>query len=255
MIIFRKRLKKFYLVSKDPNLEKQIISPAVPNNSMVKEKVGDIKTPRISLYNTVGDAISSTYLGQKLRPGTRLYVYEAINIYSESLIGPVGLDKIPYFRLIQEWWYLRNCMVKFIAEIEIGKLLGTEEYKYGPRQLKAPLYRWEWTEIIPKYQEKFGPKLKKFSDSELDRLNDRQLERLANKVVSHRKKVRLERNKLRAAKENTIASTNLKPFLNPTVHDEATIRAYKNLNYKKALRSEESVLRKELINTIQNDNT
>lgn len=37
--------------------------------------------------------------------------------------------------------------------------------------------------------------------------------------------------------------------------DEATKRAEKLMNYKKALGSEENVIKKELINTIRNDNT
>lgn len=65
----------------------------------------------------------------------------------------------------------------------------------------------------------------------------------------------MKRNKLKAAQNNTIASIDTKPYLSPTVQDEATLRATKNLNYRKALRSEENVLRKELINTIRNDNT
>lgn len=161
MIILRKRLRRFYIVSQDSNLEKHIISPAVPNNFLSRGGYWDNKTPRIRIYNTLRDAISATFLGQKLRPGTKLYVYDVINLHPESLIGPVGLDKVPYFKDISEWWYLRNCSVKFIAEIEIGDLKKTLEYKYGPRQTKAPLYRWEWSEVIPKYKEKFGPLLPK----------------------------------------------------------------------------------------------
>ena len=124
---------------------------------------------------------------------------------------------------------------------------------YGPRQTKAPLYKYKWTEIQKPWERKFGPKLKKFSD--LDNLSDKQLEKLANKVVSHRKRVRLERNKLKTAKKNTIATNELQPYLSPTTQDEAALRAQKVLAYKKALGSEENVIRKELINTIRNDNT
>ncbi len=251
MIVLRK--KPYYIVSSNPDLEKHILYPAVPNNFLTRGGWVDSKLPRISVFRSIEDALSATYLGQKLRPGTKMYVYEVTDINSESLIGPLDITQVPYYREIKEWWYLKSCSLKFISEIEIGKLKKEETYMYGPRQTKAPLYKYKWIEIQKPWERKFGPKLKKFSD--LDNLSDRQLEKLANKVVSHRKKVRLERNKLKTAKKNTIATNESKPYLSTTTQDEAVLKAQKVLAYKKALGSEENVIRKELINTIRNDNT
>lgn len=256
MIVLRK--KHYYIVSSNPDLEKHILHPAVPNNFLTRGGWVDSKLPRISVFSSIEDALSATFLGQKLRPGSKMYVYEVLDLNPESLIGPLGIDKIPYFRFIKEWWYLRGCSVKLVAPIVVEELKKEEAYHYGPRQTKAPLYRWSWSEVYEKpWEKKFGPKLpkeKRYSDTDIDSLNDRQLEKLANKVVSHRKKVRLEKNKLKMAKNNTLATTDSKPSLTPTEQDEATVRATKALKYKKALKTEENVIRKELINTIRNDN-
>lgn len=253
------RNKKYYIISTKPDLEKHILHPAVPNNFLTRGEYLDSKLPRIQVFRSIEDAISATFLGQKLRPGTKMYVYEILDINPESLIGPLGIDKIPYFRLLKEWWYLKSCSPKFVAEIEIGKLKKTEEYLYGPRQTKAPLYRYGWTEIQKPWEKKFGPKLPKekhYSNSDpLDNLNEKQLERLANKVVSHRKSERLVKNRLKVAKKNTIATNDSEPNFTPTTQDEATLRAAKALKYRKALKNEEGVIKKELINTIRNDNT
>ena len=257
MIVLRNKTP-YYIISEKPDLSKQTLYPAVPNNFLVRGGYLDRKLPRISVFKSVSDALSATYLGQKLRPGTKLYVYEVSDLDPESLVGPLGIDKVPYYNLLKEWWYLRGCSVKLIAPIAVEGLGKEETYKYGPRQTKAALYRWKWMEIYEKpWEKKFGPKLpkeKQYSDTDIDSLNDRQLEKLANRVVSHRKKVRLEKNKLKTAKKNTLATTDSKPSLTPTVQDEATVRATKALKYKKALKTEESVIRKELINTIRNDN-
>lgn len=258
MIVLRNKKTPYYIISEKPDLHKQTLYPAVPNNFLVRGGYLDSKLPRIQVFKSVSDALSATYLGQKLRPGSKMYVYEVLDLNPESLIGPLGIDKIPYFRFIKEWWYLRGCSLKLVAPIVIEELKKEEAYHYGPRQTKAPIYRWSWSEVYEKpWEKKFGPKLpkeKQYSDTDIDSLNDRQLEKLANKVVSHRKKVRLEKNKLKTAKNNTLATTDSKPSLTPTVQDEATVRATKALKYKKALKTEENVIRKELINTIRNDN-
>lgn len=249
------RRHRYYVVSSRDDLN--TLNPAVPNNFLSHGGYIDTKKPRIQVFKSVSDALSATFLGQKLRPGSSVYVYEIQDLKPESLIGPLGILDVPYYNLVHEYWYLRSCSVRLVAPISIDSLEKEETYHYGPRQTKAPLYRWKWTELYPKpWERKLGPKLKQYSsqESDINSLTDRQLERLANKVVSHRKKVRQEKQKLHDAKKNTLASES-KPALNPTTQDEATIRAQKNLGYKKALRTEEGVIRKELINTIRNDNT
>lgn len=256
MIIIRKRLKKYYIVSENSDLEKHIISPAVPNNFLTKGKFWDTKTPRIRLYDTVRDAISATFLGQILQKETKLYVYEATGLDNESLIGPVSIDKIPYFQNIKEWWYLRSCRVKFIGTIQINGLGKEETYMYGPRQTKAKIYRWKWSEVLKPWEEKFGPKLpneKHYSDP-LSNLNDKQLEKLADKVTDHRRKNRLKKKRIQDAKKNTLASNGESNVI-PTAQDEATQRASRMLNYKKAIGSEQNFLKREYINTIRNDNS
>ena len=242
------RNKKYYIISSKPDLEKHILHPAVPNNFLVRGGYIDSKLPRIQVFKSVSDALSATYLGQKLRPGTKMYVYEVLDLNPESLIGPLGIDKIPYFRFIKEWWYLRGCSLGLVAPIVIEELKKEETYHYGPRQTKAPLYRWSWSEVYEKpWEKKFGPKLPKekqySSPDPLDNLNEKQLERLANKVVSHRKKERLVRNRLKTAKKNTIATNESLPNLTPTTQDEATQKAANTLKYNKALRNEESVIK------------
>jgi hypothetical protein len=161
MIVLRKR-HPFYIISEKPDLHKQTLYPAVPNNFLVRGGYIDSKLPRISVFQSITDALSATFLGQKLRPGTKIYVYEILDLNPESLIGPLSIDKIPYFQLLKEWWYLKGCSLKLVAPIVIDGLKKEEVYKYGPRQTNAPLYRWNWTEVYEKpWEKKFGPKLKK----------------------------------------------------------------------------------------------
>jgi len=257
MIVLRNKKKPYYIVSSSPDLEKHILHPAVPNNFLVRGGYLDSKLPRIQVFRSVSDALSATFLGQKLRPGTKMYVYEVLDLNPESLIGPLGIDKIPYYNLLNEWWYLRSCSVKLVAPIEIDRLVKEETYKYGPRQTKASLYKWSWSEVYENpWERKFGPKLpkeKQYSEPDpLNNLSERQLEDLADRVVSHRKKERKIANRFKTAKKNTVATNESMPNLTPTAQDEATLKATKALKYKKALRNEENTIKREFINTILN---
>ena len=159
MIVLRKK-QPFYVISENSDLGKCILYPAVPNNFLTRGGYIDSKLPRIQVFRSVGDALSATYLGQKLRPGTKMYVYEVLDLNPESLIGPLDITRIPYFQLVKEWWYLKGCSLKLVAPIIVDGLKKEENYKYGPRQTNAPLYRWNWTEVYEKpWEKKFGLKL------------------------------------------------------------------------------------------------
>lgn len=234
MIIVRKRLKKFYIVSPNPDLEKHIPSPAVPNNFLSRGEFWDTKTPRVPIFKTIGDAISATYLGQKLRPGMKLFVYEAHGISKESLLGPLSIDKIPYFRFIKEWWYLKPINVKFIAEIEIGDLLKTDIYYYGPKQTKAYLYRYDWKELQKPWEKKFGPKLQKEKHYSDTNVSNEELDRYNNNVVSHRKVFRLRRKRIKDADSNNLSGNRVtQTSYSPNAQEEAVLRASKLLEYNK----------------------
>ena len=51
MIVLRK--KPYYIVSSNPDLEKHILHPAVPNNFLVRGGWVDSKLPRIQVFKSV----------------------------------------------------------------------------------------------------------------------------------------------------------------------------------------------------------
>ncbi len=233
MIVLRK--KPYYIISENPDLEKHILHPAVPNNFLTRGEHIDSKLPRISVFRSVSDAISATFLGQNLRPGTKMYVYEISDINPESLIGPLDVTKIPYFSLLKEWWYLKSCSPKFVSEIEIGKLKKEETYHYGPRQTNATLYKWEWSEIQKPWEKKFGPKLPK--EKQYSNLTLASNQPLTKRGV--RKLRRIERrNERRMKREAKLEEMKSNPTFTPTALDKAVADAETNLARNKALKSE-----------------
>lgn len=152
MIIKRKQ-KNLYYISLYPGLEKEIISPAVPNNFLTREKFQDNKTKRIRLYNTIEDALGGLFLGQKLE-NSELYVYSPMNINKESLIEPNDILTAPYYNCINELWYLKTCRLKPLGKIKVLDLKETKHYLYGPRQTKGNVYIWNWEEILKPWERK-----------------------------------------------------------------------------------------------------
>ena len=140
-----KRNQGLYLVSANPDLEKEILEPAIPHNFLVDRGYINSKLPRIRLYKTWEDAISGIYLSEI--PPRKLFVYKALYIRPDNLVKP-ELQDAPYGLVLPEWWYLTTMRVKKVSEIEIpGKILKEEEYHYGPRQTIAKIRRWKYIEI------------------------------------------------------------------------------------------------------------
>ena len=135
----------FYYVSTNPDLEKSIIKPTVPDNFLVRGKFIDWKTKRIRLYRTIEDAISGLYLGERFKDGTKVYVYRAVGINKDYLHGPQDITKVPYALILSEFWYTSSLRLERLGEIKIEKK-GEEKFKYGPRQTVGKIYRWRWYE-------------------------------------------------------------------------------------------------------------
>lgn len=159
MIILRKNtgiLENLIFVSPHPNLEREYLDPVIPKNFLTNKKYIDYQLPRFQLYTNVDDAISGKYLEET--PPPTLYVYRATRLRNESLIKPTLTD-CPYGLLIDEYWSLINVKPELlgIIEVETRKPIKREKYKYGPRQLGAPLLRWSWKEKLEKWEK---PKLK-----------------------------------------------------------------------------------------------
>ena len=135
----------FFYVSTLPDLDKKIIRPGIPDNFLVRGKFVDNKIRRIRLYKTIEEAISGLYLGENFRKGTKMYVYRALGINKDYLLGPMDIIKVPYAMLIKEFWYTSSLRLEKIGEVKLEKK-GEEIFKYGPRQTQAKLYRWGWYE-------------------------------------------------------------------------------------------------------------
>ena len=154
MIILRKKtglLENLIFVSPLPKLERELLDPIIPRNFLTSKKYIDYQLPRFQLYTTVDDAISGKYLNETPEP--LLYVYKATRLRNESLIQPTITD-CPYGLLVEEYWSLINVKPEFLGVIEVDpkKPVKEEKYKYGPRQLESPLYRWEWKERLKPWE-------------------------------------------------------------------------------------------------------
>lgn len=151
-------LNLYYISSSSLDLSNEIIEPSIPNNFLtITEKIGN-KVKRIRLYSNVSDALSSIYLGQNIE-GSELSVWRAKGVRNESLIIP-SLTECPYLLVLDdtEYWYLSSLRFEFVSKISIDRLEKKLTYNYGQKSLKAPLYKWEWSEILKKWEKS---KLKK----------------------------------------------------------------------------------------------
>lgn len=153
MIIKRKIVKAsdLYFLSSLPSLDKEILHPRIPNNMLVNNKFEDWKTPRICLYPSVDKAL--TALSQNLS-GKTLYVYQPVGIFRDSLVKP-DISQVPDSIITDEYWYLRDLRVKFIAEIRVEGLIDNNLiYHYGPRSTIGKLSTWNWKEILKPWEKK-----------------------------------------------------------------------------------------------------
>lgn len=141
--------KHLYLASLNPDLEKEILLPMVPDNFLSRGKFEDWQVKRICLYENIDDALSGL-LQQKLNDKL-VYIYEPVACKNESLIKP-GITTVPYSLILPEWWYCSSLKVRLTHVIQVGKEKKTPlEFKYGPRQTKSKILRWEWKEKLDKY--------------------------------------------------------------------------------------------------------
>ena len=165
----------YYYVSTQPNLEKQIIKPTIPDNFLTRGRFIDWKTKRIRLYRTIEDAISGLYLGENFRKGTKIYVYRAVGINKDYLHGPQDITKVPYALVLPEYWYTSSLRLESLGEIKLEKK-GEEIFKYGPRQTVGKIYRWKW------YEERSYSILSDVYHSGLKRTYKKNVGRLRRKV-------------------------------------------------------------------------
>lgn len=153
-----KVLNLYYISSSSLDLKNEIIEPSIPNNFLTTvEKIGN-KVKRIRLYTNVSDALSSIYLGQNIK-GSELNVWRSKGVRNESLIVP-SLTECPYLLVLDdtEYWYLSSLRFELAGKIKVDKLDKKLTYNYGQKSLKAPLYKWQWSEILEKWEKN---KLKK----------------------------------------------------------------------------------------------
>jgi len=151
-------LNLYYISSSSLNLKNEIVEPSIPNNFLTTiEKIGN-KVKRIRLYTNVSDALSSIYLGQNIE-GSEFNVWRALGVRNESLIVP-SLTECPYLLTLDdtEYWYLSGLRFELAGKIKVNKLEEKLTYNYGQKSLKAPLYKWNWEEILKKWEKN---KLKK----------------------------------------------------------------------------------------------
>lgn len=160
MIILRSRKRNpgdLYFVSTFSDLNGEIIKPKVPNNFLTKNKIGDYKTPRICFYPSVDKALVA--LSQELK-GKELYIYQPRNINFDSLHKP-NISEVPSCLLTDEFWYLDQVELRYLAAVKVEGKEKELAYHYGPRSTKAYLYKWKWEEILKPWEKEGKLKEKK----------------------------------------------------------------------------------------------
>lgn len=120
---------------------------------------GEYIKPKTLLYPDIDSAlsgISSITPGEDMEiTGATYYIYKPLLGRAESLVKPGILESPKSIVLPDEYWYLGNLRLRFIAAVKVlkrGKLIGT--YKTGLRQTPSRVYSWKWEEILGKYQKK-----------------------------------------------------------------------------------------------------
>lgn len=145
-------LNLYYISSSSINLKNEIVEPSIPNNFLTTiEKIGS-KVKRIRLYTNVSDALSSIYLGQNIE-GSKFNVWRALGVRNESLIVP-SLTECPYLLTLDdtEYWYLSGLRFELASKIKVNELEERLTYNYGQKSLKAPIFKWNWEEILKKWE-------------------------------------------------------------------------------------------------------
>lgn len=147
------RAEELFIVSTSPNLDNTILYPEVPKSILTLSGVLDT-IPRISIFDNISDALSVVFLGEKIN-GLTISIYSPLNLRYENFLSP-EITSAPYLLALdgKEWWYTAPVRLKKVGEIKITNLKEEKSYRYGPRQKKAPLYKWGWEEIKPKWEKK-----------------------------------------------------------------------------------------------------
>lgn len=144
--------KELFYISTSPNLDREMIKPQVPINSLTKNKFEDWKTKRVCFYPSIDNALSG--MDHQNLSGMTLYVYSPTNIRQEFLEKP-GLEKSPKVMITGEYWYKEPVELRYLGSITItGKEDKELIYRYGPRQSKGVLYKWIWEENLKPWEKK-----------------------------------------------------------------------------------------------------
>ena len=152
MVIKRKSLLDLYFISSIPGLDNEIIHPIVPINFFTRNKIGDYKTPRIRLYPSIDDALTSLSGFSTELKNKEFYLYIPRGIFKESLVKP-SILQVPDSQITNEYWYLKNLRLSFKAKVRVlGKDGKKFIYHYGPRSTEDMLYRWSWEEVLKPWE-------------------------------------------------------------------------------------------------------
>lgn len=160
--------KRLYLASLNPDLEKEILLPKVPDNFLTRGKFEDWQIKRICLYENIDDALSGL-LQQKLGDNL-VYIYEPVACKFENLIKP-GITAVPYILALPEWWYCNSLRVRLTHVIQVDKEKEPLKFRYGPRQKEEKILRWAWKEKLDKYGKTMV--IKRFSEKKEDEKLDK----------------------------------------------------------------------------------
>lgn len=160
--------KRLYLASLNPDLEKEILLPKVPDNFLTRGKFEDWQIKRICLYENIDDALSGL-LQQRLGDNL-VYIYEPVACKFENLIKP-GITAVPYILALPEWWYCNSLRVRLTHVIQVDKEKEPLKFRYGPRQKEEKILRWAWKEKLNKYGKTMV--IKRFSEKKEDEKLDK----------------------------------------------------------------------------------
>lgn len=134
------RVKDLYIVSRRDDLDKELVCPDKSN-----------KIPKISLFDSISDALGITFLGLKLTG--KFYVYRALGIRNENLLAP-DITMAPYLLCLdkREWWYTLPLYVEKECEIEVRGIKEERQYRQGEKQRISKVYIWNWKRNLKSWE-------------------------------------------------------------------------------------------------------
>lgn len=142
MIVLRNQ--KLYLASLYPDLDRDVMTPKVPNDEITRRGLGRTKLPRITFYPSIDLALSG--LGEGLT-GKVVYIYEPVGRIDPLSKTYPNQAENP-FQETQEVWCLTTTRLRLVTKVRVNrKIKDNTLSQYTPRLVTKSFPKWSWSDL------------------------------------------------------------------------------------------------------------